>query len=491
MNASSLFFRDLNPVRRTYIFGSVVACVLVVGIFAEELIAYICITVPCLLPLFLWLRAGATGIPVLPTLSAVFFVYYAVPLLRNNITIFGSDELFAASVSVGGFLIAASAASWPFLRAARKPLGASATNFISYAEVTQIIHVGLACGILFHLATITGVVNGLGSSVGIVRSIVLTLSSVACYLLGCARASHLLVGTRWGIAAGGFCALIVLSLSNLFLIGGAMNCLAALLGYILTSKRVPWLTLVSVFALLSVLHAGKFEMRERYWMPSSQVMQESSVGDVPGMLVDWLALGAGALVSGRAKSDVMERASLLHMVLLVHRATPNFIPYLEGQTYTMLPLMLVPRVLNPGKAENQAVLNFLSKRYGLQYEGSSGSTTIGWGMVAEAYANLGDEAVIAVGAIFGFLCGGLTRLSSGATPLSLPMLVAIAATLTLFNLELDLSYLVATLAQAITAVFIFAGLMKLFRRRGHPRLGPTNGVLSREVPAFGPENAAH
>jgi hypothetical protein len=73
--------------------------------------------------------------------------------------------------------------------------------------------------------------------------------------------------------------------------------------------------------------------------------------------------------------------------------------------------------------------------------------------------------VISVGALFGALCGALMRLSIGASPLSLAMLVTIASTLTLFNLEMDLSYLVVTLAQADAGVLIVTTLPNLLRRR--------------------------
>ena len=47
--------------------------------------------------------------------------------------------------------------------------------------------------------------------------------------------------------------------------------------------------------------------------------------------------------SETATTSVFERASLVHILLLVRRATPDFIPYLEGETYALLPSMLVPR----------------------------------------------------------------------------------------------------------------------------------------------------
>jgi hypothetical protein len=161
----------------------------------------------------------------------------------------------------------------------------------------------------------------------------------------------------------------------------------------------------------------------------------------------------------------------------VRRATPNYIPYLEGGTYALLPAMVVPRFLEPGKIESQAGLNLLSVRYGLQYVDSTSATTIGWGLVAEAYANFGSDGVIVVGLLFGAISGFLMRLSTGAAPLSLPMFVTIAATLTLFNVEMDFSYLVVTLAQTMAAVLVLAALPHLLRgRRRQLRTPDTAGL---------------
>jgi len=158
-------------------------------------------------------------------------------------------------------------------------------------------------------------------------------------------------------------------------------------------------------------------------------------------------------------------------VLAVQEATPKIIPYLDGETYAMLPQMLVPRFVDPEKIESQAVLNLLSVRYGRETVEDTAKTTIGWGMVSEAYANFGNFGVIAVGAVFGLLCGFLMRLSATAGPTSIAMLIAIASTLTLCNLEGDFSYIMVTLFQTIAGVCIFAVLPRL-RARRHATAGP-------------------
>jgi hypothetical protein len=468
--------------------------------FAADPIAYMCITLPVLMAPFLWVSSGAFGIPVLPVISALSYLYYALPLLSGNtLAVYRPEDLVWAALSVGLFLTAASFAAWPFLgdgRGRNKPPPPTRTpgkaqrirtrsvnNLASNDELYRLIFIGLAAGILYYLALASGVASFLGTAIGVVRSVAVTLTSLACYLTGFARGAGLLTGRRWLAALAGFLAVTALSMSGLFLVGGAINIAAALLGYVLAAKRIPWIMLAVVFAVLSILNAGKLNIRSEYWARDNQSLKSSSITQVPGMMLDWFAAGIGGTVSKALGSrqpestSLLERTSLLHMVLAVQEATPSVIPYLEGGTYALLPSMLVPRFLEPDKTESQAGLNLLSVRYGRQRAEDTYKTTLGWGMVAEAYANYGNPAVLVVGALLGALCGLLMRLSATAAPLSLAMLMAIASTLALCNLELDVSSLVISMLQTGGGILLFAALPRVVKRRSAPAMPlPRSGV---------------
>jgi hypothetical protein len=482
---SVLFSEFADARRRNYLLGAVEIGVIVAGLFSQDLIAYLCVAIPALVPLVLWMRSGAPGIPVLPIISSLYFIYYAAPLLRGEIAPYAPDEVLRASAAVGGFLLAAALASWLFLTRMRRSVRAPSLDLLSGPQMVRLIFVGLGLGVAYYVMLIAGELNWLGASAGVLRAVILTLSSIACYLLGCARASRSLTGPSWVLALAGLLFLVLFSLSSLLLIGAAITAFAAVLGYVVTARRLPWIWLGVAFATMTVLHAGKSEMRNTYWAPHSQSLQQSSLVQVPAMMVDWVTTGVVALATGSNQISVLERASLLHMLLLAQRATPDFIPYLEGETYAMLPSMLVPRFVDPDKPESQAGLNLLSIRYGLQSIDSSANTTIGWGLVAEAYANFGYLGIVPIGLLFGALCGTLMRLSIGAAPLSLPMFVTVTATFTLFNVELDLSYLLVTLAQSIGAVVMIAALQSFLRRRRRAAFPPNGMELAAAEPPFG------
>jgi hypothetical protein len=493
-------FRAVDLRQAATLLGLIALCLLAASPFAVDPIGYMCITIPVLVAPFLWVSSGAFGIPVLPAISALSYVYYALPLLSGNtLVVYRPEDLVWAALSVGLFLTAASLAAWPFLgdgrgrdkspTFTRRPGKAqlirarSVNNLATNDELYRLIFIGLAAGILYHLSLASGAASYLGTAIGLVRSVAVTLTSLACYLIGFARGSGLLTGRRWFAALAGFLLVTALSMSGLFLVGGAVNIAAVLLGYVLAAKRIPWITLGVVFVILSILNAGKLNVRNEYWAQDNQSLKNTSIMQVPGMMLDWFAAGIGGTVSKALgnrqpkSSSLLERTSLLHMVLAVQEATPSIIPYLEGGTYALLPSMLVPRFLEPDKTESQAGLNLLSVRYGRQRAEDTYKTTLGWGMVAEAYANYGNPAVLVVGALLGALCGLLMRLSATAAPLSLAMLMAIASTLALCNLELDVSSLVISMLQTGGGILLFAALPRVVKRRSAPAMPlPRSGV---------------
>lgn len=478
-------FRAIGPRQISRLLRPVALCLVIVSIFSQAPFAYLCVTIPVLLAPFLWVNSGAFGIPVLPVLSALFYVYYAIPLITGStLEIYTPEQKVWAALSVGLFLTTASFASWPFLGAPRSHPGGPGSpmfgqikaftnpfsrHFSTKKELIRLIFIGLAGGILF--SELGGSLGVLGSFLGVVRAVIMTLSSLACYLIGFGRGSGLLTGRHWAMALAGFVTVTALAISSLLLVNGAMNVIGIVLGYVLASKRIPWLTIALTLAIVTVLQAGKYNMRSQYWAPGAGSLQSESILRLPGVLIDWFVAGLGS-VGGAHESypTLLERTSLLHMVLTVQQSTPEFLPYLDGETYLLLPSMLMPRFLNPDKLESQAGINLLSVYYGLQRAEDTGTTTLGWGLVAEAYANLGNIAVIVVGAVFGLLCGALMRLSAAPSPVSPGMLVTISCTLILCNLEADFSFLFLTLLQTIGAILLFLFLPKVGKRRSAPAM---------------------
>ncbi|MGA3309585.1 MAG: hypothetical protein ABSD08_13355 [Xanthobacteraceae bacterium] len=463
--------RQFNSRRGKQALMAVIVVAIAAGLLktdsVNEFTAYVIITLAALAPSALWLRMGAPGIPVLPTAGAMYYLYYALPILTGNLGnqtdgYYSPEEILAAAFTVTLFVVTATLCWWLVMRRTSGRHAAAAVA-MSRAQMNRLIYPGLVLGLAYYFAVASGNMSAAGLFSNVLRSIAVSALLVFCYTLGYGRAHGILTGRRWLVLVGGLCAIIILASSTLFLIDGLTFAGVAGAGYTFTSKRIPWRTVVPAFALVLVLHAGKGEMREKYWGSDSPAM---SITAVPQRLAEWLSTGVANLTSGETKGQsIVERASLFWLLLRVQRLTPDYVPYLGGETYALLPQMILPRFISENKIASQSAITLLNVRYGFQSVEAAQSTAIGWGLIAEAFANFGNFGVIGVAMYFGLLAGFLMRGSIGQQAVSLPSLLAVAALNSMINLEWDFSYFTLNTGQAVVSLTIlyvlsFAGLAK-------------------------------
>jgi len=464
--------------RRRTIYGvlGATAAVLLLGLIAADTfdayVSYAVIVVSALLSAGLWIWSGGRGIPLIPVFALGHIVYFALPILRGSPADLGYDdsETLTAAVTVALYLVVmAVAAQVATLGAPR--IRETHDDPDDRRELRQLLFAGLAVGVAYQVATLVGGLADLGYYTGLARAIALTLVTAACYLLGVTLGRRELGGMPMVVAGLLLVANVVVSWLSLFLVGGIVFLLATALGYSVSSARVPWKTALAALLVVAVLHAGKYEMREKYWEPGTNFSDTSSLPSAPAFIAEWVAGGVAAILSGDAGKDVTQRASLVWILLLVQRAAPRPVPYLEGATYALLPQMLVPRFLDPDKIPSQAAMNLLNIHFGVLTEEATQGTAVGWGLLAEAYGNFGYFGVVIIALLVGLAGGGISRWSAGATPVSLPALIAIAVMLQMTNLEADLSYLVVSSLQSVAGVMIYFGIFRFLtqrrRRRAH------------------------
>jgi hypothetical protein len=462
VNASATRLAAPSTARRGYgLVFAVGAVLMIAGVIAtdsaESFIGYALMTTACLLPVLLWMLAGASGLPVLPMISCLYYFYYALPILRteSGIAVYSPSEVLDASITVTLFLAAATLAWQAILSTRDRREKVAEAEIVTPSQLTRIIFFGLGLGLFYFVALLSGYLVFFGSLFGLLRAILLAATSVSSFLLGHAAANGFIRGGKLIFAVSCLTVVVLLSWSSLFLVEGMIYVLAALFGYMITSRRIPWVTVAVVGAIVTVLHAGKGEMRQRYWEVNSNYTMQMSIFQVPEILADWVVTGVDTITSGNNYSSAIDRASLLKLLMCVERLAPNHVPFLEGETYSYLPYMLVPRFIQEDKMFSQASMTLLNIRFGFQTEQAASVTAIGWGLVAEAYANYGNIAAVLVGLFIGLFTGLLTRWSQGAAILSAPTLVTIAAMMIMVNAEADFSYLFTSLFQGCASILIF------------------------------------
>jgi hypothetical protein len=265
---------DMRPARR--LLGGGLIVLLLFGLLradtADGFIGYLMITIAAVIPAALWLRARAPGIPILPVIAAFHYLYFAVPILRNSPeqAVYASWEILRAASTVALFLIVATVAWGLFLGPSFRSTPRPSLEFSTAARAKFLVGVGIAFGVIFQLAVMQGWVEWSGVYFGVIRAIAVTVASIACYLAGHLRGRRVLHGQAWILTILSIAFLVVLNWCSLFLVGGMQYVLATVLGYVITTKRLPWAALTPVLVILFVLHAGKGEMRDRYWTEATR-----------------------------------------------------------------------------------------------------------------------------------------------------------------------------------------------------------------------------
>lgn len=434
---------------------------------ADIRLGFMLVSVAAMWPARLWLLAGGGGVPILPIVAIMSLLYYGLPMLGVNYdrNLYQPDAVLRAGIAVALYLGSATLTWWVLLGRSKRSVrqGAGADLFTDH-QTLVICLAGLGLGAVFEVAAIQGWLGWTGNAFGVVRAVVYSFSILASYLLGVLLGQGKLRGEQRQLAIALLAITVVLTVSSLFLVRGLMLVAVLVTAYFITVRRLPVILLAVFLPLVYVLHAGKAEMRDQYWDGDSQL---TSVLQVPGLYVQWIDRGLTVLAAGSEGQSLVERASLLQMLLLAQGQTPQIHPYLDGETYAFLLPMLVPRFLWPGKPVSQSTMNMLNLRYGLVTLDQYGriKTAIGWGVIAEGYVNFGYPGVIAVGLLMGAFMGFMERRALGQPALALPTLLAIITMTVLINVEADLTYLVTILWQSFIAVALVVVGLGLRRRR--------------------------
>ena len=241
---------------------------------------------------------------------------------------------------------------------------------------------------------------------------------------------------------------------------------ATAIGLFWGSQRPPWRFLVIVLALLAFFSLGKYEMRTRYWETSDDFIPYVSLGEMPARYAEWTQVSLEALMNPvqRTKEDRALDANdnsllaridnLQNLLYVMNEEEVHHTPLLQGATYTMIPSLLIPRILWPDKPrahEGQVMLNV---HFGRQDLISSYRAYIAWGLLPEAYGNFGPWfGAILLGLVLGGLCAWFENAFSNKPVLSLEGFLAFTIFLGVAaSFEMVASVLVTSLFQAVIVV---------------------------------------
>jgi hypothetical protein len=173
------------------------------------------------------------------------------------------------------------------------------------------------------------------------------------------------------------------------------------------TRRINWVIILAGMTIFTVFNPIKFQYRDVVWYSSAG--KEMSA---PDKLSLFMSLAVDYWFSGNVASDEVAtnlRSRLNHLALaaIVTEATPDYVPYWNGETLELGLVAFIPRFLWP----NKPVVTF-GNHFGIRYgmlDVTDTSTTINLTWAIEFYANYGYIAVVIGMALIGVAFAWLER----------------------------------------------------------------------------------
>lgn len=456
--------------------------VVIVGIEPTSIEGFIeasLIAVAALLPSYLWCSGRALGIPIFPVFALSFLVTYAWPLLWDHPAVmpFSSESKLLASVTVAAFLGLGTLIWLMLVKSPKAP-----PKFfwaLGNETASSYLLLFLASGVFVTM----GIRGGWFISMGyllipLIRGVSLGLSAIAAIALAYRLGNRELSRREARI----FFTLIILYLMataiSFLMVGAVSAFLLVLVGFGLARKRVAWLAIFLSLPCLVVMHHGKGVMRAKYltgtgndaliqpWQYPETFIEWGNYG-----VKDLMGIPTPEYVSYEESTEFKERVSLIQLLMLTQQKAPEDVPYLYGETYAVIPELLVPRFLAAEKLNAHEGNSLLNIYYGQQTRSGTETTTIGWGLLNESYANFGFYGCAGLAILMGAFYGFVARWSMSAPFLSSRSLFALLVVSFAFQVEFCMSVYVTSLFQStVPLVVITFLLMKVQRVKEAPNV---------------------
>lgn len=438
-------------------------------------------------PLYLWLLGASHGLPIWPGFCAYLGSLSVLPVLQGSVTIqsYSQDAVLVALGTVGGFLMLGSLVWISMTSGVQKP--PKKVLMLESGTALRSLFWCLGAGLLFNANAMVNWFPLPGNTMQIARGIAGGLAYLGTFALAYFHGAGLLKKHQVALYLAMVVALVALSLTGLMLAPAVPFLALGLIGFSLGSGRLPTVGVFCVFFAFSVMHTGKYEMRNIYYnSDGAQRSLPSGIAGLPSFYSEWVSYGLQSLSGLRGitstrreeeqPSSVFDRAGNLHNLLLVQDKSPSQVPFLNGITYEPIPMMLIPRFLAPDKAISHTGNILLSVNYGVVDTESARGVSIGWSLIAEAYANFGFLGVFILAVVISALYSYMTRLTTGVPITSFRFVAGLVVLAGITN-ENSLGVFITMQFQGVIGVALAS--IFLMRRQSNPYAGTNEGAEQR------------
>jgi len=443
------------------IFCIVAACVLfanptsMLGLLGAALIG-----IAALIPSYLWVSGRALGLPIFPIFTLTYLWTYALQILSKHpiVSKYSPDQQFKSSFTVVLFLAIATI-FWYSQVSKAPPQPKSYRAFQSSKSKTYFLVI-LFLGGLFTMAVLGGWFHVLGlggGSFALIRGLILGLVTLAVFTLSVFWSSQQLSRQEVVLFISLLYTYIISNAASLLLVGSMSILATHFIAIIVSRGKIPWKMIAISLTLFSILHIGKGEMRKNYWGQSQASFVQP--WQYPRYFSQWLGYSfenlMGTLDQPNQQS-ISERLGLMHILLMTETRTPHEITFLKGETYKIIPQLLIPRIFNENKIRSHEGTYILNIHYGMQRREDTFTTTIGWGLLNEAYANFGVFGCMGLGLILGWFYGRVTQMTIHSPPSSFQYLFGVLVLGFAIQTEFSAGVYVAALYQGTVSLIIIS-----------------------------------
>jgi hypothetical protein len=421
------------------------------------------------------------GLPFASLLGLQHFVVYGLPLIAKNPVVgdYPQDQLIITGTGVFLFLMAVGIGNQLGTRWCGPPRISRMNLDAAGGKTSRLLPISaglLAGNLLFTYLTTSGLywqMFGIfgGGFLALIRSIFASAVFAGSFLgaFSLARkAGKGWTGIFWLLIFSNF----LITSTGLLLSASSVMALSTLVGSVLGAGKLPWKFLVIAGSLLAFLNLSKPAMRDRYWSDGGSL----NVGwtEIPAFYTEWATASLDILQSRQAGSDaggtttddgqsLLMRINNLQNLQFVIKSQSEGNKNLWGKTYTLIPVLLIPRVVWSGKPTTHEGQILLNLHFGRQMTFEDTQTTyIAWGLLPEAVGNFGIVGgALGVGAGIGFVLGWLKRRTSQKQFLSVAGICTGASFLVLgASYEQVASVLITSLFQLLVSVAAGAVLLR-------------------------------
>ncbi|HEY9851397.1 MAG TPA: hypothetical protein V6D28_18145 [Leptolyngbyaceae cyanobacterium] len=425
-----------------------------------------------LIPSYLWCSGQALGMPIFPLFALTYLWTHAVQLLSDNpgSIIYSPESQLLSSITVTIFLGLGTFIWFQFVKSAPPP--PQYYRSFKGQEVEPFLLYSMVATILFNIGFLGGWLAAIdGGIISLFRGIVLGLNALATFVLAYRWGKRQLSKKKSQLFLILIITYTITNAASLLLVGALSTFLLATMAFIIGRRQVPWLPIAITLACILFLHYGKGDMRAKYWFSNQQTFVQP--WEYPAWYIEWMDYSwqhfNQDLLPGNSKDSVklqspLERTSLIQLLLMIQERTPRDVPYLNGATYAIIPQLLVPRLLNPHKIASHEGTYLLNIHYGKQTRADTARTTIGFGLLNEAYANFGFLGCVVLAVILGGGYGQVTRWSINTPIFSFRSLFAMLLMPFTFQSEFSAGVYIAALFQSLVPlVVITIVFMKVYK----------------------------